>query len=345
MKQRSYKEFSLAAHVGNLALARPNTCQLELTYACGLRCSYCYAGSYNRPEYIARELDTAEIKKIIDELRSLGVLWLNFTGGDPLMRPDYCELYSYARDRGFLITVCTSGYSLKKEHLDLFKRQPPFSIEITLNAVEEGLYERISVVKGSYKKALAAIAAVQRNKLPLKIKTTVTKLNLGHIPEIKRYVRQLGLKFDADYLLSSGFDHDKYPLAFQVPPEAIPGWLSRDNDICARPPQKSRAKRNSFFTCAVTAGDAFQIDPYGNITLCFAIRRPRINVLKKGVAESLRKLIKYFKELDFKHDAECMTCAKRDYCWWCPGRAFVETGSLEKPIAYYCKLAKADEKR
>lgn len=343
IKQVNYKKFSLAAHLRNLDLGRPNTCQMELTYACGLRCVYCYACSYNRPEYIARELNTAKVKKIIDELKSIGILWLSFTGGDPLMRPDFCELYTYARGQGFLITVCTSGYSLQKKHIELFRRQPPFSIEITLNAVDEGLYEKISGVKGSFKRVMAAIAALRRNKLPLKLKTTVTTLNLHHIGKIKRYLRKIGLKFDADYLLSSGFGLDKRPLEFQVPQAVVPDRSNPGKCICAHAPQKSKTRQNSLFTCIVAAGDAFQLDPYGNISLCFALRAPVINILKTDIATNLRDLIKYYNNLDFETDSKCKTCSKRDVCWWCPGRAFVETGSLEKPIDYYCKLAGADD--
>jgi radical SAM protein with 4Fe4S-binding SPASM domain len=343
LRQISYKEFSLATHVSNLELGRPNTCQLELTYACGLRCLYCYAGNYNRPECIGRELNTAMVKKVIDELKSIGVLWLCFTGGDPLTRPDFCELYSYARGQGFLITVFTSGYSLCQEHLSLFKREPPFSIEITLNAVEEALYEKISGVKSSFNKAMAAINALRRIKLPLKLKTTVTKLNLHHLGEIKRYLRKIGLKYDADYFLNSGFDNDKRPLAFQVPLAAIPSRFKTGENTHGCAPRKKTSNPNPLFICTVGAGDSFLLDPYGNISLCFSIRAPRINVLETGVAAGYRNLVKYFNGLDFKTDSECKTCRRREVCWWCPGKAFVETGSLEKPIDYFCRIAKANE--
>jgi MoaA/NifB/PqqE/SkfB family radical SAM enzyme len=339
MKEIQYNKFSLAAHLSNLELKRPSYCQMELTYACGLHCPYCYAAGYNCAARIGKEMNTAQLKKTIDELKRLGVLWICFTGGDPLMRKDFCELYTYARNQGFLIIVFTGGYSLTKKHLDLFKRQPPYNIEITLNAVEEELYEKISGVRGSFKKVMAAIEALRRDKLPLKIKTMVTTLNLHHIAEIKKYLRGIGLKFYPDYFLHSGFDGDRRPLAFQIPLGAIPGRVNTKNNIYSCASQQRKVQPEHIFTCIVAAGDGFQIDPYGNIALCFSIREPKINILKRDLPLGLKQLIQYFSRLDFTTDSKCKSCVKRSECTWCPGKAFVETGSLEKPVDSCCELA------
>jgi radical SAM protein with 4Fe4S-binding SPASM domain len=334
IKEISYKNFSLAAHLGNLNLSRPNTCQLELTYSCGLRCTHCYVSSYNRPELVAGELKTAAVKKIMAELINIGVLWLCFTGGDPLVRPDFCELYAYAREQGFVVTVFTNGYSLRREHIELFKRQPPFSIEITLNAVEEALYENISGVRGSFKKVMAVIAALRRNKLPLRIKTAVTKDNVHHLPALKKYLRERGLKFEPDYFLHAGLGLNHRPLEFRLPAK----YFNRHNKL----KNKGEGVRNALFPCVAPGGDGFQIDPYGQISSCRLIRWSDFNVLDNGVAPALKNMVGYFRGLDFTTDSKCKTCATRAECGWCPGKALVETGSMEKPIDYCCEMVKAD---
>jgi radical SAM protein with 4Fe4S-binding SPASM domain len=265
----------------------------------------------------------------------MGVLWLCFTGGDPLARPDFCELYAYARKKGFLTMIFTSGFSLKKEHINLFKRQPPFSIELTLNAVEEGLYEKISGVRGSFKKVMASIAALRRNKLPLRIKTMVTKDNVRHIAEIKKYLRTIGLKYEPDYFLHAGLGLNHRPLEFRLPPEYFHGGR--------KPKGNGNAVRNPLFPCAALSDDGFYIDPYGHISSCCLIRRPDLNVVENGVAPAVKNMVRYFRHLDFITDSKCKTCARRDECGWCPGKAWVETGSLEMPIDYCCKIAKTND--
>ncbi len=343
LNQISYKKFSLNTHLDNLRSGRPNSCQLELTYGCGLRCVHCYVASYNRPESIARELSTAKVKKIIDELRNAGVLWVCFTGGDPLTRKDFCELYTYAREKGFLITIFTNGYSLRQEHIELFRRQPPFIIEITLNAVDKGLYEKISGVKGSFKKVMASIGALRRHKIPLKIKAMVTKLNSQHIGKIKKYALVNDLPLALDDFLHAGLGLSPRPLEFRLPPEYFSLRTKRKGNSCPVIPKERKAVRNALFPCVAAGGDGFQIGPYGHISACCLIRRPDLNVLKNGVGPAVKKMVEYFRNLDFTTDSKCKTCARRDECGWCPGKAWVETGSLEKPLDYCCAIAKAND--
>jgi radical SAM protein with 4Fe4S-binding SPASM domain len=338
LRKSGYKNFSLKAHLGNSALGRPNSCQLELTYACGLRCLHCYVSGYNQPGHIRRELNTAQMKKIIDGLKSAGVLWICLTGGDPLQRPDFNRLYRYAYQQGFLLTVFTNGYSLNKETIALFKKYPPFSIEITLNAVEKELYEKMSGVEGSFKKTMAGIAALLRNKLPLKLKAMVTSLNAGHIKDIKKYARANKLRFMVDSFLHAGFDGDRTPLRLRVAPEYF--YRKKSERICAVEPQRAK-NENLLFPCVAPGGDGFQISPYGHISACCLIRKDEFNVLTHGVEKTFQNMINYFNKIDRETDSQCRSCSKRDICGWCPGAAMVETGSLNKPIDYCCQIAHA----
>ncbi len=116
IKQKRYKDFSLKTHLANAHDNYPSLCQMELTFDCPFNCAYCY----NRP--LAKNpkpcLKTREIKDLIDDLKRNRVLWLCFTGGDPLARKDFGEIYRYAYNQGFLLTVFTSGFLLNKKFLN-----------------------------------------------------------------------------------------------------------------------------------------------------------------------------------------------------------------------------------
>lgn len=338
LKESSYKKFSLKAHLGNSALGRPDSCQLELTYACGLRCVHCYLSGYNQPRHIKQELDTAQMMNIIDELKKAGVLWICLTGGDPLKRPDFSRLYQYAYKQGFLLTVFTNGYSLNKKIIALFKKYPPFSIEITLNAVKKELYEKISGAPGSFKKTKDGIEALLKNKLPLKLKAMVTKLNAGHIKEIKRYARAHKLKLALDSFLHAGLDGDRSPLKQRVPPEY---FKRRDKQSVNAFETGSSQGERSLFPCVAAGGGGFQISPYGHISACCLIRKDEFKVLTHGLKRAFQDMIQYFNRVNGKTRSVCRSCSKRDICGWCPGAAMVETGSPNKPIDYCCEIAKA----
>jgi len=340
MREIQYRHFSLVTHEKNLNLNRTNVCQFELTFRCALHCRHCLTDCYNEKACIKKELTEGRVKLILDKIHKAGVIWLCFTGGDPLARSDFLNIYSYAKDKGFIITVFTSGYSVTDNVIGHFEEKPPFAIEITLNAVTEDLYERISRVKGSFIRVMKAIDMILEKNLPLQIKTQVTKDNLGQIPKIESFVRGLGLKFTPSTILYPRLDGDPAPCNLRISPYEV---LILDK---RKRPQDGECDfylkkntQNYLFDCAIGSGDGFSVDPYGDIFLCNLIRTPRESLIETDVEEALNKLLPKVREERFKTASKCGHCNLRKVCCWCPGRAYLEKGDMEKPIEYYCRLA------
>ncbi len=344
MKVSPYKDFSLKLHHGFSRNQSPATCQFELTFACGLHCRHCYTDCYNRPRYLKKELSTKKVKFILDRLRSNGILWLCFTGGDPLMREDFLELYSYARSSGFIITIFTSAYSINGKICSFFKENLPFQIEITLNAAAEGAYEMISQVRGSFKKVMRGIDLILKAGLPLKIKTDVMKSNAGELPKIKDFLKNLGLRFWPNIFLHGGLDGNLTGPLLRISPQEVlrnkkkasSKAEERASTLDLRPPFKTE----QLFRCAITGGGGIYIDPYGNTFPCNYIRKPSVSLLEKDVLVARRIILEWIRTRKFGMDSECMTCAVRADCNICPGRAILETKKLDSKISWFCELAR-----
>src|ERR1700685_4252609 len=82
----------------------------ELTHRCPLHCVYCS----NPVELDVRtnELSAAAWTKVFQEAAELGVLQADFTGGEPLARPDILELVAAARGAGLYGNLITSWLPL-----------------------------------------------------------------------------------------------------------------------------------------------------------------------------------------------------------------------------------------
>ena len=108
-----YSEFSLRLHEKVADQRIPIAGSLEITERWNLRCAHCYI---NLPagDQVARkdELTTAEIQNILDQIVDQGCLWLLLTGGEPFLRPDFLDTYSYAKQKGLLLTLFTNGTTL-----------------------------------------------------------------------------------------------------------------------------------------------------------------------------------------------------------------------------------------
>lgn len=347
MKQAQYKDFSLRTHLKNWRLNKPNMCRFELTFSCALHCQHCYSDCYNNPYYIKKELPLDRIKYLLDKVRDCGVFWLHLTGGDPLARRDFLEVYSYAKRKGFVIILFTNGFSLTKNIVDFLARFPPFNIEVTLNAISKKTFEAISGVEGSFEKTIKGIELIRKRNIALKIKTMLLKKNLGEIPKIKKFVENLGLEFNPSPQIAPRLNRDLTPCFLRLEPEEVlkleyklgSGKMKSDCRINQIPEQRLE-KNKKLFRCAVAGGDGFIIDPYGRMFLCPALRDEAIDLLKvESIPQGIHKLSRRMRARRFKANSKCGTCQIAGFCMNCPGNAYLETGDLEAGVDWFCQLA------
>jgi pyrroloquinoline quinone biosynthesis protein E len=168
---------------------RPYTLVAELTYRCPLQCVYC-----SNPVDLhrhRRELDTADWVRIVEEAEALGVVQLNLTGGEPLLRDDLEVIVAAARRREMYTNLITSAVPLTRQRLGALK-------EAGLDAVQISLQD--STPAGS-----AAVAGVDRFDakmeaaawttslgLPLTINVVLHRDNLGRVGEFIALAEHLG---------------------------------------------------------------------------------------------------------------------------------------------------------
>ena len=349
IKTLEYKNFSWNLH--SLRGHQPSVAQMELTYRCPLRCRHCYTNCYNDARSARKDLSTQQVKKILDKCKEAGVIWFCFTGGDPLSRSDFPKLYDHARRLGFIVTVFTSLTALSKKTFEAFRRLPPFCIETTLNAATPGTYRTVTKTR-LFQTQLKNIKKILKHRIPVKVKTQITRQNVKEIGAIKTLVESLGLDFRPSTLIFARLDHDASVCTLRLDPkrtvEVNQKYGYYDEESSVRPKTKTRVKdliqkpeKDKLFTCAA-GGDSYWISARGEMTICGSLKKPSYDLLKKGhtVEKGFYRLNKTIHGMTFKTQSKCRTCEYRMICKWCPARACLETGSLEEPIDYFCRLTR-----
>jgi len=351
MKEIQYKDFSLKTHKKNWRINKPNVCQFELTFSCDFHCLYCYSDCYNNPEDIKRELSTNQVKAILDKVYQAGCLWLCFTGGDPLKREDFLEIYSYAKEKGFIITIFTNAYSLTKTIADFLKDKPPFVVELTINAVTKKTFEEISQIPDSYERTFENLNMLIERKILLKIKTMLIKNNLAELAKIEKFFKNLGLEFFPSPFINARLNKDITPCSLRVAPEEVFSNNERRNqDFINKKEDKNcfynrventqnQKQGTRLFRCNAGSRDGINIDPYGKMFFCCFMREPSIDLLKQDIQEALFGLFPQVAKNNFDKDSVCRSCQIRYLCYSCPGRAFLEKGDIESPIEWFCQSA------
>src|SRR5258708_31589800 len=152
--------------------------QIEVTRRCPLECLHCYNNlPMSDGEARSRELDYAEHCRLLDQLADAGCLWLLYTGGEIFARRDFLDIYTYAKKKGFLVTLFTNGTLITESIADYLVEWPPFSIEITLYGATPETYEKLTQVPGSYERCMRGIRLLLQRNLPMKLKSAASSTN------------------------------------------------------------------------------------------------------------------------------------------------------------------------
>jgi pyrroloquinoline quinone biosynthesis protein E len=167
---------------------RPYTLVAELTYRCPLRCSYCS----NPLDWAKRknELDTETWKRVFREAEDLGVVGLNLTGGEPILRKDLEELIAEARRLDLYTNLITSGIPLSRERLARFRAAGLDNVQVSVQDVSAKESDRIAGLR-SFEKKLEVCAWVKELGMPLTLNVVLHRDNLAHVAEVVALAERL----------------------------------------------------------------------------------------------------------------------------------------------------------
>jgi MoaA/NifB/PqqE/SkfB family radical SAM enzyme len=155
---------------------------IELTERCNNNCIHCYINLPKDDPVKERELSTSELKAALDEAASLGCMLVMFTGGEPLLRDDFEELYIYTRRLGMSVTIKTNATLITPCLVKTFRRMPPGNpIVVTLYGMSKNAYDRFTRTPGSNEACWRGIDLLIMNEIPFELSFAVTPFNLEDI--------------------------------------------------------------------------------------------------------------------------------------------------------------------
>jgi len=153
----------------------------ELTHRCPLHCVYCS----NPLELMHRadELSTEVWSRVLREAAEAGVLQIDFTGGEPLARPDLVELVRAARQAGLYVNLITSGMPLDEARLDELVQAGVDHIQLSFQGATEESANEISGTKAHAQK-LRVLGWLKQRRVALTLNFVIHRRNIDQIPEM-----------------------------------------------------------------------------------------------------------------------------------------------------------------
>ncbi|NOZ22370.1 MAG: radical SAM protein [Planctomycetes bacterium] len=317
---------------------------IELTRRCNLRCRHCYLGrSVCDPRARQKELSAQQFLSIIDQIVDAQCLDLLITGGEPLLRQDFGEIYQHAIEGGLLVTVFTNGTLITDETLDIFESLRPRGVEITLYGATETTYEKITRIPGSYRCCMEGIEKILDRGIRLALKTVLTTLNRHELTDMEDMARECGASFRFDAGISACLDGDKSPIYLRVPPdEAVEMEFSNPDRLRQRQEYFEKTRGNTWgeklYGCSA-GRNMFHIDPYGNMKPCLMTQGPQYSLVDGDFLTGWQDVLPTFQEKKARPDFACGPCQLKGLCDGCPAFFVLETGSEQKRSEYQCAMA------
>ena len=151
------------------------------TRACNLRCVHCYASASQGRH--ARELDTGEGKALLDDLAAFNVPVILFSGGEPLLRPDFFELAGHAADLGLRTTISTNGTLITPEVARHFREIGVGYVGVSLDGTG-AVNDRFRGRSGAFEAALAGIRHCLQAGVRVGLRFTISRRNYDQLPAI-----------------------------------------------------------------------------------------------------------------------------------------------------------------
>ncbi len=336
----------------------PLSFDLEVTARCSADCRHCYINlPASDPAAKTAELTATEILGIARQAADLGAMWCLVTGGEPLLRPDFEDIYLGLKRLGLLVSVFTNACLVTPRHVELFRKYPPRDIEVTVYGVTCETYEAVTRRPGSFSAFMHGLDLLSDSGVRVRLKAMAIKSNLHEYEAIaefcqartKDYYRfdpQLHLRFDGDAARNLEIRAERLTPAEIVALEKADEQRSKAmKEHCDRliNPQMAHYGCDHLFHCGAGNG-SFNVSYDGRFRLCSSLWAAGTTYdLRQGtLADAWFNFVPAVRDLRSQSKEfldSCRKCELVNLCLWCPAHAHLETGRLDGATPDFCAAA------
>ncbi|MBP5273480.1 MAG: radical SAM protein [Abditibacteriota bacterium] len=303
----------------------PVMSEVALTYRCNLSCRFCYAGCSCTRRDTSPGMDTEDVKKILGIIkRDAQVPSVSWTGGEPLLRKDICELTRYASEElGMKVNLITNGTLLTPALADGLREAGLKSAQVSLEGGTREVHEALTRSEGSFEKTLRAVKLFRERDIFVHTNTTLNRMNADKTEELADLVASLGTgRFSMNLMIPAGSAVKELAVSYSEAGDIIRRtdryasekglvfmWYS-PTPYCLFNPVKQDMGGKS---CAACDG-LLSVSPDGDVLPCSSLAKSVGNLLRTPFEKIwFGRRAEYWKQKKYAHRS-CRKCETFNVC-------------------------------
>lgn len=325
---------------------------IELTSKCNERCIHCYIPHEKKDTDIEFDL----MMDVLEQCKQLGVMTLVFSGGEPMLHPNFCEFVKKAKDFDFNVTVLSNLTLLDDSIIEVLKYRHVACVNVSLYSMQSEIHDSITAVKGSYERTTKNILKLIENNIAVQINCPIMKQNKDSFQDVIIWGEEHKCSVVLDYVIMGRSDRSTDNLNNRLSKSELKSVIEKiaENSLSFKANLKNTGvfadgnfvKRNGDKrVCGVGLSTMCMVSN-GNVYPCAGWQQYVCGNLNDI---SLKKIwedseeINYLRKLRLKDFPKCMNCEDYDYCLMCMSRNYNESkdGSLFEIPQISCDAAYA----
>jgi radical SAM protein with 4Fe4S-binding SPASM domain len=315
---------------------------LELTCNCNFECKHCYT-IVNKKK---KELTFEQILNILNILKEKGVLILTLTGGEPLIRNDFKEIYLASKKLGFIIDLNTNATLLNEEIVDFLDKYPPRVIDISIYGLNDDEYFGFTGIQNGFTKLISGLSLLKKKNIKFMTKTVVTKDNYDKLNKYSELAFSYNAPFRYNLVIGERVNGNKEPLDYEISKEQVIELEKSDpyknaiyKDLCVSdslPINFDKDGEWPLYLCGAGLNNIF-ISYDGRVSPCMTMRNKGLDIFVHGIDKIWEELGK-LRSIKASSNFKCIKCEYLPICTPCV-EEFEKNGNREKPFDKQCEMA------
>lgn len=319
----------------------PMSLTIELTPYCNFNCPMCYVHlTPGQAKEKGQHLTAAQWLEIIRQFVDLGLLMVNISGGEPMLRPDFWEIYEGISEMGVVTNVFSNGYLIDEKVVERFKQYPPHRIKLSLYGGCDETYEKMCGVKHGFTRFCRAVDLLREAEIPFYVTSCIVKQNVEDVPLMREFAETKKVRVNVSSAIASstrGADTD--PTGSRLDPAAA---------VAAMTPEAIKKAKHkpvkSLFECCGSYGRSGTITWNGHLQHCTYNENEFIALTEPYRIEDAWKHLWEMADA-IKLPVECASCPDAEFCHTCPGVMASDSGYMDRISPDICRKAALIHKR